>query len=110
MMVVRLAESVPCHRTMAQTDLTSVWVAVVSTIHPEVETAAIFQRSEGIMISRSVIRGSLQTMAPVMFLLLCSSISGFAQSPSKQQELVRIVFKNSTVKTAVTFVGKQLGL
>src|SRR5262245_38560354 len=62
------------------------------------------------MISRIVIRRSLQTLAPVMFLLLCSSISAFTESPSKPQELIRIVFKNSTVKIAVSFVGKQMGL
>jgi Zinc carboxypeptidase len=33
-----------------------------------------------------------------------------AESPSKPQELIRIVFKNSTVKIAVSFVGKQMGL
>jgi type II secretory pathway component HofQ len=62
------------------------------------------------MISRNVILRSLQSLAPVMFLLLCSSISASAESPSKPQELIRIVFKNSTVKIAVSFVGKQMGL
>src|SRR5262245_126523 len=74
------------------------------------EATVIFHRNEGLMISRNVIRQSLQTLAPVMFLLLCSSISAFAEPPSKPQELVRIVFKNSTVKIAVSFVGKQIGL
>src|SRR5215475_13845006 len=74
------------------------------------EAIVIFQGNEVIMISRNVIRRSLQTLTPVMFLLLCSSISAVAQSPSKPQELIRIVFKNSTVKIAVSFVGKQMGL
>src|SRR5262245_7871905 len=73
-------------------------------------TQVIFQRNEVIMISRNVIRRSMQTLAPVMFLLLCGSISASAESPSKPQELIRIVFKNSTVKIAVSYVGKQLGL
>ena len=62
------------------------------------------------MFRRNVIRRSLQTLAPVMFLLLCSSICAFAQSPSKPQELIRVVFKSSTVKVAVSYVGKQMGL
>jgi hypothetical protein len=81
-----------------------------ATSHREMEAAIIFQRKEVIMISRNVIRRSLQTLTPVMFLLLCSSSSAFAGSPSKPQDLIRIVFKNSTVKTAVSFVGKQMGL
>src|SRR5262249_48190464 len=74
------------------------------------EARVICRRKEVIMISRNVIRRSLQTLAPVMFLLLCSSISAFAEPPSKPQELIRVVFKNSTVKIAVSFVGKQMGL
>jgi hypothetical protein len=74
------------------------------------EASVIFQRNEVKMISRNVIRRSLQTLAPVMFLLLCSPISAFAQSPSKPPELIRIVFKNSTVKTAISLVGKRIGL
>src|SRR5262249_16605494 len=72
-------------------------------------TQVIFQRNEVIMISRNI-RRSLRILAPVMILLLCSSISASAESPSKPQELIRIVFKNSTVKIAVSYVGKQLGL
>src|SRR5688572_1891204 len=79
---------------------------LVSTSYREMEATVIFQRNEVIMISHNVIRRSLQTLAPVMFLLLCSSISAFAES----QGLIRIVFKNSTVKIAVSFVGKQMGL
>src|SRR5262245_11142885 len=70
----------------------------------------IFQKNEVIMISRNVIRRSLQTLAPVMFLLLCGSVSAFAESPSNPQRLIRVIFKNSTVKTAVSYVGKQMGL
>src|SRR5262245_65413598 len=69
-----------------------------------------FQRNEVIMISRNVIRRSLQTLAPVMFLLLCSSISAFAESPSKAQKLIRVVFNNYTVKIAVYFVGNIISI
>src|SRR5262249_49284413 len=83
---------------------------LISTSHREMEATVTFQRNEVIMIRGNVIRRSVQTLAPVMFLLLCSSISSFAESPSKPQELIRIVFKNSTVKIAVSFMGKQMGL
>jgi len=62
------------------------------------------------MINRNVIRQSLKTLASLMLLLLCGSISGFAQSTPKPQELIRVVFKNSTVKIAISYVGKQMGL
>ena len=70
----------------------------------------IYRRNEVRMITRNIIRQSLKTLAPALFLLLCCSIGAFAESPSKPQELIRIVFKNSTVKIAVSFVGKQMGL
>jgi type II secretory pathway component HofQ len=88
----------------------SIWAFNISTSRREIEATVILQRNEVEMISRYVIQRSLQTLAPVIFLLLCSSISAFAQSPSKPQELIRIVFKNSTVKVAIPFVGKQMGL
>lgn len=62
------------------------------------------------MIIRNIIRQSLKTLAPALFLLLCCSIGAFAESPSNTQKLIRVVFKNSTVKIAVSFVGKQMGL
>jgi hypothetical protein len=63
------------------------------------------------MISRNSIQRPLQTLAPVVYLLLCSTLSAaFAQLPSKPQELIRILFKNSTLKIAVSHVGKQMGL
>ncbi|HKQ79764.1 MAG TPA: STN domain-containing protein [Blastocatellia bacterium] len=62
------------------------------------------------MINRNVIRQSLKTLASVMSLLLCGSISAFAHSTSEPQELIRVVFKNSTVKIAISYVGKQMGL
>ena len=62
------------------------------------------------MTNHNVIRQSLKTLAPAMFLLLCGSISGFALSTSEPQELSRVVFKNSTVKIAISYVGKQMGL
>ncbi|MBO0857803.1 MAG: STN domain-containing protein [Chloracidobacterium sp.] len=61
------------------------------------------------MISRNGIRRSLQTLASALLLLL-GSMNAFAESQSKSQELIRIIFKNSTVKTAVSFVGNKMGL
>ena len=73
------------------------------------DATVIFHINQVKMISRTVIQRTLQTSAPVIFLLLFSSISALAQSPSKSQELTRILFKNSTVKIAISFVGKQIG-
>src|SRR6266542_2898479 len=75
--------------TKAQANQASIWAFVISTVRREMKATVIFQRNEVIMISRNVIRRSLQTLAPVMFLLLCSSISAFAESPSKPQEQIR---------------------
>lgn len=95
---------------MAQSDHGTVGAAIIPTRHREMESTVIFQRNGVIMISRNVIRRILQTLAPVMFLLLCISISAFGEPQSKPQALIRVKFKNSTVKTAVSFVGKQIGL
>ncbi|MCI0665151.1 MAG: STN domain-containing protein [Acidobacteria bacterium] len=66
------------------------------------------------MISRNVIRQSLKTLAPAMFLLVCFSITAFAQSPAEAQDSVQkdrtnISF-NSPVKAAIDTLGKQLKL
>ena len=66
------------------------------------------------MISHNLIRQSLKTLAPALFLLLCCSISAFAQSPSEPQEsgkkdLIKATF-NSPVKSAISTLGKQMGL
>jgi type II secretory pathway component HofQ len=70
----------------------------------------IYRRNEVGMITSNIIRQILETLAPALFLLLCCSIGAFAEPPSNTQKLIRVVFKNSTVKTAVSFVGKQIGL
>ena len=66
------------------------------------------------MISRNPVRQSLKTLAPALFLLLCCSISAFAQSPSEPQEpkkkdLAKVTF-NSPVKSAISTLGMQVGL
>ena len=67
------------------------------------------------MISRNVIRQSLKTLTPTLFLLLCSSISAIAQSPSEPQEpgekdRTTINMNNAPVKNAINTLGKQMGL
>ena len=66
------------------------------------------------MTSHNLIRQSLKTLAPALFLLVCCSISAFAQSPSEPQEsgkkdLIKATF-NSPVKSAISTLGKQMGL
>jgi type II secretory pathway component GspD/PulD (secretin) len=66
------------------------------------------------MICRNPVRKSLKTFAPALFLLLCCSISAFAQAPSEPQEsgkkdLIKAVF-NSPVKSAISTLGRQMGL
>jgi len=66
------------------------------------------------MVNRSFVRHSLKTLTPALFLLLCCSIVGLAQTPSDVQELgsraMSIVFKDTSLKTAIQSVGKQLNL
>ncbi len=66
------------------------------------------------MINRSFVRHSLKTLTPAVFLLLCYSIVGLAQTPSDVQELgprtMSISFKDTSLKTAIQSVGKQLNL
>jgi type II secretory pathway component GspD/PulD (secretin) len=66
------------------------------------------------MISRNVIRKSLKTLTPSLFLLLCCSISAFAQSPAESQEprqkdLANVTFGSSPVKAAINLVVSQMG-
>jgi len=66
------------------------------------------------MFSRNLIRQSLKTLAPALFLLVCCSISAFAQSPSEplesgKKDLIKAIF-NSPVKSAISTLGKQMGL
>jgi hypothetical protein len=62
------------------------------------------------MISRNVIRRSLQTLAPVMFLLLCSSISALDLVDAPLRQSKPISFQNILSKAAIAVVGKQMGL
>jgi len=67
------------------------------------------------MISRNLIQQSLKNLAPALFLLLCCSISAFAQTPSETKESgqkVRrsITFQNILAKAAISVVGKQMDL
>jgi hypothetical protein len=96
--------------TKAQANQASIWAFVNSTVRREMKAIGIYRRNEVGMITRNIIRQSLKTLAPALFLLSGCLISAFAESQSKPQELIRIVFKNSTVKIAVSFVGKQIGL
>ena len=66
------------------------------------------------MISPNVIRQSLKILTPALFLLLCCSIGAFAQSPSEPQDsvkknLAKVAFRNTSVKVAISAVGKQMG-
>jgi hypothetical protein len=96
--------------TKAQANQASIWAFVNSTVRREMKAIGIYRRNEVGMITRNIIRQSLKTLAPALFLLSCCLISAFAESQSKPRELIRINFKNSTVKIAVSFVGKQIGL
>lgn len=66
------------------------------------------------MISRNSARQSLKTLIAALFLLLCCSGAGLAQTPSDVQELGRVAstisFRNTSLKAAVNAVGKQLNL
>ena len=57
----------------------------------------------------------MKNLAPALFLLLCCSISPFAQSPSKpkeswQNERIKVTFRNISVKPAISTLGTQMGL
>jgi type II secretory pathway component GspD/PulD (secretin) len=66
------------------------------------------------MISRNVIRQSLKTLAPAMFLLLCCSIGAFAQATAKTQESTQttkeVAFKDAGLKTTISSLGSQINL
>lgn len=66
------------------------------------------------MISRNVIRQSLKTLAPALFLLLCCSIGAFAQSalaPKESAQIAKAIsFKDAALKATISDVGNQLGL
>ena len=67
------------------------------------------------MIGRNVHRQFLKNLTPALFLLLCCSISAFAQSPSESQESGQkerktITFQNILAKAAISVVGKQMGI
>src|SRR5215470_4797184 len=98
------------HLKNAQPDHALVWAFVISTSRREMEAPVVFHRNEVKMISRNLIRKSLMTLTPTLLLLLCCSINGFAQSPSKPQEANRIVFNNTSVKVAISTLIKQTDL
>jgi type II secretory pathway component HofQ len=83
---------------------------MISTSRREKEVTVIFHRNEVEMISRNVIRKSLNPLTPTLFLLLCCSLSAFAQSSSERQELTRIAFNNTPVKAAISTLIKQTDL
>ena len=67
------------------------------------------------MIRHNLIRHSMKNLAPALFLLLCCSISPFAQAPSEPQDsgkkdLIKVAFGNTPVKSAISTLGKQMGL
>ena len=67
------------------------------------------------MLSRNFFRQSLKIWTPAVFLALCCSISAFAQSPSAPQEpakkdRAKVTFRNMSVKTAISELGKQMKL
>jgi type II secretory pathway component GspD/PulD (secretin) len=71
----------------------------------------IYRRNEVGMI----IRQYLKTFAPALFLLLCCSISAFAQSApesqrSRQKDLTDVTFHTIPVKVAIDALGSQLNL
>src|SRR5262245_12472921 len=79
------------------------------------EARVIFHRDEGEMISRNVIRKSIKALTPSLFLLLCCSISAFAQSPAeskepRQKDLANVTFKSSPLEAAINSVVSQMGL
>ena len=62
-----------------------------------------------------IIRQYLKTFAPALFLLLCCSISAFAQSApesqrSRQKDLTDVTFHTIPVKVAIDALGSQLKL
>lgn len=66
------------------------------------------------MISRYVVRQSLKTLAPALFLLLCCSIGAFAQAPPAALESAQtakaVSFKDAALKATISDVGNQLGI
>jgi type II secretory pathway component GspD/PulD (secretin) len=68
------------------------------------------------MINYNFVRGTLKTMGAIAFLLFSCSISAFAQSPLETQELTlttmaqTINLKDTSLKAAISSVGKQLDL
>src|SRR5262245_33231011 len=67
------------------------------------------------MISRDVVRQSLKSLAPALFLLLCCSMGAFAQSPSEPQDsgkkdLFKVAFGSMSIKIAINSLVKQMGL
>jgi len=78
------------------------------------------------MISRDVVRQSLKTLAPALFLLLCCSIGAFAQAPSAARESSQVAkavslkdaaqtakavsLKDAALKATISDVGNQLGI
>ncbi len=66
------------------------------------------------MFSRNLIRQSLKSIAPVMYLLLCCSVIAFAQSPSITQESTQtaktVSIKDDSLKAVLSSLGNQLSL
>ena len=62
------------------------------------------------MISRIMIRRSSQALAPVIFLLFCATISAFAETQTKPPQLIKVTFRDSTIKEAVSLVAKQISI
>jgi type II secretory pathway component GspD/PulD (secretin) len=66
------------------------------------------------MISRDVVRQSLKTLAPSLFLMLCCSIGAFAQAPSAARQSAQaakaVSFKDAALKATISDVGNQLSL
>jgi len=101
--------------TKAQANQASIRAFVISTVRREMKAIGIYRRNEVGMITRNIIRQSLKTLAPALFLLLCCSISAFAQSPSEPQEsgkkdLIKATFSHAPVKSAIFSLGRQMGL
>ena len=66
------------------------------------------------MFSRNLIRQSLMNLAPALFLLLCCSMSAFAQSQSEtqksEQNAQNVSYKDAALKTVISSLGTQLNL
>src|SRR5262249_2365853 len=65
------------------------------------------------MISRVFAHQFLMILAPTVFLLFCCPMSASAQTPrdaAGTEQKVRVVFKDTPVKTAIRDLGRQLTL